>query len=1314
MDAIPQVPITVQITSTSPDLVQAPATVTIPAGTNTTPLDLWISQDQLISPPIVVAILAHVANWDDDAGAIIIADDESTNLFLSVPDQVLTTAGTIPSAGEISLGGYLPTNLVVTLSSDNPSTVQVTNQVTIEAGQSLAFFDITVLDDHQPTNPRNVSVKATAPGFGAATAAIQVFDANIPSPPTNPSPAHLAMHVGTDPVLQWQTQLAGSPNIVTFDVFFGTNPVPGQAEFQGNTATNQWPLHALALTTTYYWQIVARVGDLRIPGPVWQFTTVGLDHFAISNVASPQWLESPFQLTVTAMDESGNPTSSFSGSVALQALAPTASASSIVISEVDTGTSPRVEFANVSSREMDLSGWQIVLYDWTTWPAPKTVFSIPNGSLCAVGDLFQVRKTSARPSPDTYPIFNLATNLFWNLNPNENPVAVLLLDSASNMVDFFCAVDADPSQITNPLSIPGPQWSGLPVPANLDARLTYQRIGSSDHNNSSDWILATNTIGRQNLGLVVPFYDLRPLSISPNQLLAFTNGLCSESVTFHEPAASVFFVVDDGAGHRGTGNVFAVGAPDNISVSIAVPPGRKTVANPFTYQVTVSNTGPSAATGVVVLDNLPAGADFLSATSTQGTPNHLPGAVVCELGTINGQSNAILLITVLPQSPGLFTNRAAVSRLEPEIFTADDTASLAALVVYPVISIADAGVVQSRSASTNLTFKLQLSNPSQRTISVSYQTSDGSALAGSDYAPASGVVAFAPGTTNLTIPVTVYANTLSEPTKNLFLNLAQATNAVTAQSFATGSITNNNPNSALSISDATVLEGDAGTTNALFQLSLSAPSGKTVSLSWNTAAGTAVPGFDYLPGSGSISFAPGQTNQFISVAVLANTWFQPNRAFYVNLSYPANTYFVRSQGLGTILDDDAWRLHHFTWSVLAPTQYLYEPFLATLTAQNALNQTFTNFGGVVAVHGSSSNRLANVGADTTRWDVPFGAYHQDCRLQVIYPAAQLAAGAGRITGLALEVQALPAQVLSNWTIRLRHTPLAAYDSPLWETNWTIVYQAAQALVVTGLTTFNFRTPFDYNGTDNLMVDYSFNNSSSSSNGLCRASTAPSPRSIYYQTDGGFGDPLQWSGDSNPAPLTALQYPNARFMFEAPASITPLLLSNFVNGVWTGPITCNEVGAAVVLHALDQDGHSGDSNPFDVIARDSDGDGIPDWWMLRYFGHPTGLADDHSLPGDDADGDGLTNLQEYLAGTDPRDPASTIKIQSITLVDSVAAILTFTTGSNTHYQLQYSTNLNSGRWWPATAVQPGNGGLTTVINRFSSTTPARFFRLIVTP
>jgi sugar lactone lactonase YvrE len=54
----------------------------------------------------------------------------------------------------------------------------------------------------------------------------------------------------------------------------------------------------------------------------------------------------------------------------------------------------------------------------------------------------------------------------------------------------------------------------------------------------------------------------------------------------------------------------------------------------------------------------------------------------------------------------------------------------------------------------------------------------------------------------------------------------------------------------------------------------------------------------------------------------------------------------------------------------------------------------------------------------------------------------------------------------------------------------------------------------------------------------------------------------------------------------------------------------------------------------TIMLDSDGDGIPDWWMLQYFGHPTGESGDNSLAGDDANSDGVSNLQEYQYGTDP--------------------------------------------------------------------------------
>jgi hypothetical protein len=131
--------------------------------------------------------------------------------------------------------------------------------------------------------------------------------------------------------------------------------------------------------------------------------------------------------------------------------------------------------------------------------------------------------------------------------------------------------------------------------------------------------------------------------------------------------------------------------------------------------------------------------------------------------------------------------------------------------------------------------------------------------------------------------------------------------------------------------------------------------------------------------------------------------------------------------------------------------------------------------------------------------------------------------------------------------------------------------------------------------------------------------------------------------------------------------------------------------------------------------DSDGDGIPDSWMLQMFGHPTGLAGDHSRAQDDADGDGMTNLQEYRAGTDPLDPQSNLKLQFQGL-DPVTSRpqFSFTAMPGIGYTLQYSGNLASGIWQKLRDETVGDAIRTVILNDPGATNSSTRFYRIVTP
>jgi uncharacterized repeat protein (TIGR03803 family) len=109
----------------------------------------------------------------------------------------------------------------------------------------------------------------------------------------------------------------------------------------------------------------------------------------------------------------------------------------------------------------------------------------------------------------------------------------------------------------------------------------------------------------------------------------------------------------------------------------------------------------------------------------------------------------------------------------------------------------------------------------------------------------------------------------------------------------------------VSINDRRVREGNAGTRYAVFLVRLSGPSAQAVTVTYQTADGTATAGSDYTAiSSGTLSFSPNSRSRFIAVPILGDATPEGNETFFVNLSNPANATIVRSQGRGTIVNDD--------------------------------------------------------------------------------------------------------------------------------------------------------------------------------------------------------------------------------------------------------------------------------------------------------------------------------------------------------------------------------------------------------------------------
>ena len=185
-----------------------------------------------------------------------------------------------------------------------------------------------------------------------------------------------------------------------------------------------------------------------------------------------------------------------------------------------------------------------------------------------------------------------------------------------------------------------------------------------------------------------------------------------------------------------------------------------------------------------------------------------------------------------------------------------------------VLSIADAtAVIEGATAS----FVVSM-GASEKQVTVSYATADGTAAETGDYTSTSGTLTFEAGATTKTVTVVTANDTVDEADGETFtVKLSNPLNATlsgdVSELTATGTINDNDDPAVLSIADATaVIEG----ATASFVVSMGA-SEKQVTVSYATADGTAAETGDYTSTSGALTFEAGATTKTVTVVTANDT-----------------------------------------------------------------------------------------------------------------------------------------------------------------------------------------------------------------------------------------------------------------------------------------------------------------------------------------------------------------------------------------------------------------------------------------------------------
>jgi uncharacterized repeat protein (TIGR01451 family) len=300
-----------------------------------------------------------------------------------------------------------------------------------------------------------------------------------------------------------------------------------------------------------------------------------------------------------------------------------------------------------------------------------------------------------------------ATNSFWTAN-----------EYASG---GFWATALDNFTITSPLgSADMAVTASGPSSVTAGTNATYTITITNNGPNTAQGVVLTDTLPAGS-----NFVSMTQTSGSDSFTFAQSSGSATATATTNIASGSsdTFSVVvfapaslSNGASFNDTASVSASNPDPNTANNSATVIGSIVNNNPnadlgvnvtgpstanegatVTYNLTVTNAGPSSALAVVLTNTLPANLSFTSASASQGTFSASNGVVTFTVGTVASGGTVTASVTAQANEDGSATDTASVSSSSPDPNTANNSASATTSLAEPAINVSGAKTTRSKT-----------------------------------------------------------------------------------------------------------------------------------------------------------------------------------------------------------------------------------------------------------------------------------------------------------------------------------------------------------------------------------------------------------------------------------------------------------------------------------------------------------------------------------------------------------------------------------------------------------------------------------------